>query len=200
MVYNEFGKLYNRFSDSPEIQTKVTKRWDFISTEYSKISYILTPKFAAVGFYFNNDKLDILNDINNFVERRYPGLGQKAEEEAVEFITQMMSLSGTRRESVFNMPARSYWKIFGQTQFPTLFLCAKVVNEMICSSASSERAWSIYRFIHSRLRNRLANEKVEKLAFIYINCAILDKNDNFNYILEDRIALNDLDYENNEDY
>lgn len=147
---------------------------------------MLTPKFASDGFYVDNDKLDFLTQLNNFVEKRHPGLRDQAESEAVAFMTQMASLEGSRRTSIHNMSAKNYWKLFGKTLFPTLNLCADVVNEMICSSASSERAWSIYRFIHSRLRNRLSNEKVEKPAFIHIN-------DKTNYILEDGVALSDLD-------
>lgn len=71
---------------------------------------------------------------------------------------------------------------------------------MVCSSAASERIWSIYRFIHSRLRNRLGNLKVEKLAFIYVNCAILDKADNTDYISDEGGAiLTGIDYEEDED-
>lgn len=66
---------------------------------------------------------------------------------------------------------------------------------MICSSAMSERVWSIYRFVHSRLRNRLVNEKVEKLVFIYVNCAILDQNDHMDYVLHEGAILNGTDYE-----
>lgn len=170
-----------------------------MSTECTGISFMLTPKYASEGFYVDNDKLDILSYINKFVETRCPGLGDKAESEAVSFIAKMESLEGSRRASVHKMSAKNYWKAFGKADFPALYVCAEVVNEMICSSAASERAWSIYRFIHSRLRNRLTNEKVEKLAFIYINCAILDKDDNSNYILEDEIALSGLDCQNLEE-
>jgi hypothetical protein len=60
---------------------------------------------------------------------------------------------------------------------------------MTCSSAASERVWSIYRFIHSRLHNRLANEKVKKLAFIYVNCAILDTDDQTDYMISELLLM-----------
>ncbi|RKP16321.1 hypothetical protein ROZALSC1DRAFT_25410 [Rozella allomycis CSF55] len=41
---------------------------------------------------------------------------------------------------------------------------------------------SIYQFIHSKRRNRLSIEKVEKLAFIYINQCLLDSMDSRDYI------------------
>ncbi|KAG6943474.1 hypothetical protein JG687_00018438, partial [Phytophthora cactorum] len=39
------------------------------------------------------------------------------------------------------------------------------------SSASSERSWSIHGFIHTKLRNRLTPERVNKLVFVYTNIA-----------------------------
>lgn len=155
-----------------------------MSTESTGISYMLSPKFAAEGFYVDNDKIDIIQQVNKFVSSRYPGLGEKAEEEMVQFLSKMSSLQGSQKETIFKLDSKSYWNIFGRHEFPTLHLCAKSVNEMICSSAASERVWSIFRFIHSRLRNRLSNDKVEKLAFVYVNCAILDKHDQTDYLLD----------------
>jgi hypothetical protein len=63
----------------------------------------------------------------------------------------------------------------------------------------SEHVWSIYRFIHSLLRNRLANEKVKKLAFIYMNCAILDSDDQTDYIADFGAVLDGMDCDNDEE-
>ena len=63
------------------------------------------------------------------------------------------------------------------------------------SSASSERVWSVYSFIHSKKRNRLGNKKIEMLAYIYINAALLDSKDFTDYTeeLEDENCINILD-------
>lgn len=193
IVFKYFGEMYKHFEYNIILQDKVKHRWDFLSTECTGVSYMLTPKFAAEGFYVDDDKLDIIRHVNNFVSSRYPELGDKAEEEMVAFASKMSSMEGTRRETMFKMDPKSYWNICGRHEYPTLWLCAKVVNEMICSSAASERVWSIYRFIHTRLRNRLANDKVEKLAFIYVNCAILDNNDATDYIMEEGAVLSGMD-------
>lgn len=68
---------------------------------------------------------------------------------------------------------------------------------MIASSAASERVWSTYRFIHSRLRSQLGNEKVEKLVFIYTTCAFLDETDQNDYLAEDAMMLQGSDYDEN---
>jgi len=48
----------------------------------------------------------------------------------------------------------------------------------ICpSSAASERVWNVYGTIHTKKRNRPLSSKCEKLAFVYINTALIDKQD-----------------------
>ena len=41
------------------------------------------------------------------------------------------------------------------------------------TSAASERNWSSFGFIHSKLRNRLGDNKVEKCVYLYWNIKIL---------------------------
>lgn len=198
-MYQHFGELYKHFQYSPELQAKVKSRWDFLSTECTGISYMLCPKFAANGFYIDADAVDIFTHVNKFVEARHPGLGDTAEQEAMRFVSAMTTMTGPRKDTIMKMDAKCYWSVQGRKDYPTLYLCAKPVNEMVCSSAASERVWSIYRFIHTRLRNRLTNERVQKLAFIYINCAILDTEDDTNYMVENEILLNGTDYQDDSD-
>lgn len=160
------------------------------------LAYMLTPKHAAAGFYFDDDRLDILSYAKPFVLHRNPDLADDAAREIVKFVAKMSSLTGTQKETIWKMSSRDYWHIFGQREFPALYIVASAVNEIQPTSAASERIWSIYKFIHSRLRNRLTNEKVEKLVFLYINCAILDDNDKNDYILDEGALLNGQDYEN----
>lgn len=193
LVYNQFGEMYLSYAHKPALQKMVKDRWDFLITDCSQISYMLTPCFASDGFYIENDRYDIPNHVRNFTEVRHPGQGAKAEEELGLFVSAMSTLNATRKDSIFKMSAKVYWNCIGRHEFPTLFLCAKDINEMICSSAASERVWSVYRFIHSRLRAQLGNEKVEKLAFLYVNCAMLDQADKNDYFEAEGIILSGLD-------
>lgn len=130
---------------------------------------------------------------------RFPELGEKAEEEMLQFVSNMSTLQGPRKESVFKMSAKQYWSIIGQNEYPNLNLCAKPVNDMICSSAAAERVWSIYRFIHSRLRNRLDNEKVDKIIFIYVNSVILEKSDQGDFVFDEGALFSGIDCQQYED-
>lgn len=194
MVYHSFGKLYKHFEFDETIQGLVKARWDFMCTESTGISYMLTPKFASDGFFVDSDRYDIFNHVRTFTEARFPGKGDTAEQELAAFVSKVTRLSPEEKEKYYKFQSKHFWDIFGRHEFPTLYLAAKVVNDMVCSSAASERVWSIFRFIHSRLRNRLLNEKVEKLAFIYINCAILDKKDKIDYITEEGTGIKGIDY------
>ena len=43
------------------------------------------------------------------------------------------------------------------------------------TSAASERNWSAFRFIHTRLRNRLRSTRVQKLVYVFENTKPVDK-------------------------
>ncbi|ETP37852.1 hypothetical protein F442_14431 [Phytophthora nicotianae P10297] len=71
--------------------------------------------------------------------------------------------------SAIPMSPSSFWKIHGRAAFPLLKPVADMMFAIPTSSASSERSWSIYDFIHSKRRNRLHALRVEKLVFDYSN-------------------------------
>lgn len=184
--------MYNHYATDSQIQEKVKNRWNFIYTESIGLSYMLTPKYASSdGFYIDEDKMNIISSIEKFVAVRNQEMAGAATAELITFLTKMSTLSENERKIYHNMSSKQYFSIFGYKNFPALNICASVLSNMICSSASSERAWSIYRFVHTRLRNRLSNEKVEKLVFLYINSALLDETDQIDYVIEDSLIQNE---------
>jgi hAT family C-terminal dimerisation region len=63
-----------------------------------------------------------------------------------------------------------FWKSTGR-KWPDLQKIAVKLFSMATSSASSERNFSTMKFIHSKERNSLGKETVEKLVFIKSNSA-----------------------------
>ncbi len=58
------------------------------------------------------------------------------------------------------------------------FLLSSVAIKVLsipATSAASERNWSTYNFIHSKLQNRMTIDQAEKLVYIYWNIRILRK-------------------------
>ena len=72
MVYHYFGKLFNHFSFNEAIQEKIKYRLDFMSKPSLGLAYMLMLRFAAEGFYFGEDELDILNSIVEFISKVNP--------------------------------------------------------------------------------------------------------------------------------
>lgn len=69
----------------------------------------------------------------------------------------------------------------GGNRFKCLAKVALRVFTIVASSASAERCWSIYGFLHSKSRNRLLQERADKMIFIYMNSVLLDKDDESDY-------------------
>lgn len=155
----------------------------------------LTPKYAAEGFYFNYDETDIMAYAKKLASNLMPQDSGDASNEMISFVTKMSTLPSNQKEIVFQMSAKNYWNSIGRKKFPSLFKIAEPILEMISSSAAAERTWSAFRFIHSRLRNLLTNERVDKLIFIYINCVMLDDKDKTDYIMEEGAVLNGTECE-----
>jgi len=84
------------------------------------------------------------------------------------------------------------WWLINQKYFPNLFVIAEKVFNFPTSSASTERSFSNDSFIHSKSRNRLAPERVQKLLYIRSNAShVLPKDASGNYYV-------DSDYDSDE--
>ncbi|KAG5666067.1 hypothetical protein PVAND_017750 [Polypedilum vanderplanki] len=195
LVYKYFGDLYNHYENDPTIQEKVKKRLEFLFSPCIGLAYILTPIYAAEGFYFDEDKTDFIGILSEYAQKNHPTFAETAENELISFIAEMTLLPQKRKEVIFKMTAKKYWNIIGRDKYPALFQVSNSIVQMISSSAIAERTWSTFKFIHSRLRNRLTNERVKKLVFMYTNSVLIDTLDKNDYILEDGAVLDEMDYE-----
>ena len=184
-VYHYFGKLYIHFEQDKTIQRLVKQRWDFILTESMGAAYMLTPKFSIDGFYVDHDKMDIIEHIKKIVQYLNPIKAREVESEFAKYINMLSNLPANKKEMIYQMNVKSFWNIFGKKEYPGLFVCASHVFDMVASSAASERIWSAFGFIHSKLRNRLTTTKVEKIISIYVNHAIIEKLESLNCLFAD---------------
>jgi hAT family C-terminal dimerisation region len=189
--------MFNHFDGDKINQEKVIKRLEFICTDSMRLAFILNPQYAAKGFYFGDDQTDFMGLAREFALRISPATAQKVHEEMIAFVTKMSTLPPKRAEIIFPMSAKNYWSTIGRRDYPALYEVAKPIVEMICSSAIAERIWSTFKFIHSRLRNRLTDERVRKLVFIYTNCVMLDEKDKNDYILDEGALLSAIDCDDN---
>lgn len=71
----------------------------------------------------------------------------------------------------------TFWKsyLYNKTHWVLAQLVVRIF-EVITNSIALERAFLAMNLIHSKLRNRLGIEKVNKLIYIYMNQRVLDRN------------------------
>lgn len=63
-----------------------------------------------------------------------------------------------------------WWQRVGNNALP---LIAKRILSLTCSASSCERQWSMYLFVHNKVRNRLGMKKAVNLVYIYTNSKLL---------------------------
>lgn len=194
LVFEYFGKLLIHYKDDKVVCPKVQNRWKFIMKDVHRLSYVLSPRFAADGDYYE-DKLGIIAKIGHCSEVRFPETAAAASSQLVRFIRDVSALPIQQKELVHQMNSIDYWEAIGKEKFPELYACAKTLCIMPCSSAAAERVWSIFGFVHKPLRNRLANDKVEKLVFLYVNAGLLDEKDKCDYIFEHISTLVETEFD-----
>jgi hypothetical protein len=69
-----------------------------------------------------------------------------------------------------NLLPHQWWHRVGANALPII---AKQILSLTCSASSCERNWSMYSFVHSKMRNRLGVDKAEALVYIYTNSHLL---------------------------
>ncbi|CAG8809317.1 2969_t:CDS:2, partial [Gigaspora margarita] len=123
-------------------------RWvNFLYNPAIIVAYTLDPRYRGEGLDFATWR-DIVN-------------------------TEIIRIEGTdnKNEDNFTSNTINWWNLL-RMQYPNLSQVARKILSILSTSAASERNWSAYGFINSKLRNRMLAQKAEKLVYIYWNTRI----------------------------
>ena len=177
-IYPRFQALKLEFSNDTFLNRIALDRWNFIHTDSMGFSYLFSPK-GAQSRWFGNEYLQAKSRFKEFVQVYYndEGTQKKCLIEVDSFLDEMNDplLSPCLKEEYEGILAKSYWTQYGRKTYPTL--CEIIIRlfNIPTSSAAAERVWSIFDFIHTKKRNRLGMDKVEKigiylLKFCFFGC------------------------------
>lgn len=72
------------------------------------------------------------------------------------------------------MSALQWWHMYGGGAPELYSLAIRVLSQGV-NTSSAERCWSTYSYIHSAKRNRLNNDRAEKLVFVHYNHRLLSR-------------------------
>lgn len=75
-------------------------------------------------------------------------------------------------KSADHVSKATWWK--GLCSSEPVSSIASILSQIPPTSASSERNWSMYGNTHTKLRNRLTNDRVEKLVAIRSNLKLFE--------------------------
>jgi len=77
--------------------------------------------------------------------------------------------------AAYNMDPVLWWQSLFSSSYPELTALAKWALCIAPTTGAAERNWSAFGHIHSKKRNRLLNERVNKLVYIYWNLRIKER-------------------------
>jgi hypothetical protein len=192
-VYGYFQSLQSNpvYKDLPEITRLVNKRWKCIQTNLVGMSAILDPSKQGGIKMADADQVDAIQElkahlkqnfefynVNNLIDVQRDGaetvdakINNAVESEVMNYVA-FAAEPGCALQPTITCSGylpRQWWIVYGRGKFPLIYQIARRVFSIPTSSASSERVWSVFNLIHTKKRNQLKNEKVIKLAYVYIN-------------------------------
>jgi Protein of unknown function (DUF 659)/hAT family C-terminal dimerisation region len=122
-----------------------------------------------------------LDGMAQYLTRYYEVRGETTGKKASEVYGQLVNLK--EREGAFGseiawqsakeVDAITWWNALHKEQYPDLTALARHALSVAPTTGAAERNWSAFGFIHCKRRNRLLNDRVEKLIFIYWNLRML---------------------------
>lgn len=176
LVLAAFVDLRNHYiasgSDARNVRARqlVDARYNFIVNDHLRAAYMLNHhKVMSTMTFMPGEDIKCLNALGvEALRLKDEELKSEVIKELPRFHQRMTNLLPFERTALAGLSSAAYWRILGKNEFPALaFLAEKLLGP--ASAAISERAWSIYRWIHPRLRNRLTLSKIDKIAFLVIN-------------------------------
>jgi hypothetical protein len=173
------GKIYDirelSKCDKDTISQQVENRWNFLYSECHGLSYLLDPKLKGQHMA-KEDKDALIATLNNKCHSTQAVLEYDSYDKFLIDISEdddpRHALHCQIHEDT--MTAMGFWKCaYVMKNFPSLAKLARSLFSLVPSSSASERNFSTFSFIHTKLRNRLLTDKVQKLVFIKGNSSKL---------------------------
>ena len=120
--------------------------------EYEQSRRILNQVFRK---YYPDDNtyVEVLSQYQDFLENQGP-------------------FADSTDPSVHVAPVHKWWDAMGGGA-KALQIIARHILAQICSASGCEHNWSMYSFVHNKVRNRLKHSHAEDLVYIYTNSRLL---------------------------
>ncbi|XP_051133269.1 uncharacterized protein LOC127252924 [Andrographis paniculata] len=149
----------------------IDERWyNQLHQDLHAAAYFLNPGLQYSGTC-EFDSSEVRKGVKEVIKRLEPDLDiqVKAMNEINIFVNKIGEFGSALaiRAVSTSLPA-DWWNMYGD-EAPNLRKIALKVLSQTCTSSGCERNWSTWALIHTKLRNRLAIEKLHKLVYVHYN-------------------------------
>jgi hypothetical protein len=177
-VYSCFNKLMKQISEiswdfSNNIQQLIQKRWEYSYNPIMMAAYMLDPRFIEES---KNAGMEATGyaEFTKFTDKRF------GQEKSVELFVELVKFrqkalpydNETIWMSSSTLNSSVWWQSWPNSELQQLAIDILLIPT---SSAAAERNFFNFGFIHNKIRNRLRNERVKKLVYIYGNLRIFEE-------------------------
>lgn len=136
-------------------------------TDLHYAAALLNPYLSNMGAIQNNGEAK--RALNRVLKKLSTPMGVVYEEVVTELIQFEEKTGPFNTNSEAPDPAEckllphQWWHRVGGNALPKI---AKRILALTCSASSCERNWSMYSFVHNKVRNRLSTSKAEALVYV----------------------------------
>src|SRR6266487_296822 len=177
-VYSYFKKVMDQINQidcnfSDKLQELITNRWEYTYHPIMMTAYMLDPQFLEES---KNNGIESTGyaEFTTFINKKFN------QEEAVELFAELVNFRNKNSpydneiiwKSANILNSSLWWQSWSTSKLQQLAI--KVLS-IPTSSAAAERNFSTFGFIHNKIRNRLKNDRVKKLVYIYRNLQMYNR-------------------------
>ena len=181
LVMHELQKHVQKFADPPfnldrdlaeSALNSFQTRWGLMLTDLHWAGGLLNPfLIGKITLHENPRARPALNRVlRNLTPDEATYL--MAITEFQDFIESRGAFEGVPLAARADFPPHEWWDAFGHGA-PILSNIARRILAQVCSASSCERNWSMYSFVHNKVRNRLIHSRAEDLVYIYTNTRLM---------------------------
>ena len=171
-VYSQFNNLIEQINQidcdfSYELQEFIIKRWEYTYHPIMAIAYLLDPQFLEKS---KNSEAESTGytEFTTFTNEKF------GHEESIELFAELVNFRNKNSPydneiiwgSINILNPSLWWQSWPASKLQQLAIKVFLIPT---SSAAAERNFSNFGFIHNKIRNRLKNDRVKKLVYIYGN-------------------------------
>ena len=177
-VFSYFNKLIQQVGEiswdfTDNIQQLIQKRWEYSYHPIMMATYMLDPCFLEESRNKNIEATGY-TEFTKFTDKSFDQ--EKSAKLFIELVKFRQKISPYDNETIWisssNLSPSIWWQSWPNSELQQLAI--KILS-IPTSSAAAERNFSTFGFIHNKIRNRLCNERVKKLVYIYGNLQMYDR-------------------------